>query len=159
MSIDITIIVADKSHFNNFEQFAHRLGLAVERLGEVSFQKETKPWKQNFVDVIFSPQGTLICAPSREYNIAAASQASQVALLSLSNKPSFFNLECAENGSMKRIYTDLDGIIRRNTQQPLQWEQGKESYNQILSDCIKTFMGKTLDDYKNQPAIRYDIIK
>ncbi|BDS15208.1 hypothetical protein [Aureispira anguillae] len=159
MSLDITVIVANKNHFNNFEYFAHALGLAVELSGEVPFQKVNNSWKDGFVDVVFSPQGTLVCVPSGEYNIAAASKASQVALLALSQNSTIFNLECAENGSIKRIYTDFNGVIRRNVKRPLQWENEAQDYTQILQDCVRTFTGKALHEYHNQTAIRYGIIK
>jgi len=159
MSFDIAIIVSDVSHANNFESFAHTLGIAVEKEGEVPFKDSTTNWQKGFVDVLFSPQGTLICGPLREYNVAAASQASQVALLSISKNSMIFNLECAENGSMKRIYTESDGTIRRNVKSPLIWENENKDYNQILSDCVKAFTGKGLKDYENGIAMRYGIIR
>lgn len=158
MSLDITVIVSNRSHVNNFEYFAHSLGLAVERSGEVRFQ-QSDHCNKGVIDVIFGPQGTFVCLPSGEYNVAAASQASQVALLAFSKNASLFNLECAENGSMKRIYTDLNGIIRRNVKRPLQWENQEKNYTEVLSDCVKAFTGKELDAYHNQTAIRYDIIR
>ncbi len=158
MKLELAVIVSDVSHENNFESFAHTLGLIVEKKdGQVPFRDAAFNWKKGFVDVMFSSKGTLVCVPFGEYNVAAASRESQVALLSVSDNSGSINIECAENGSMKRIYTVLKGDVRRNVKEPLSWEKKSSSYSDMLSDCLKELTGKKLLDYKNDTATRYAI--
>jgi len=160
MGLEIAIIVSDIPHQGSFEHFAYKLGLFVEKKDEeVRFDEAAFHWKNGFVDVLFGTKGTLVCVPFGDYNVAAASQASQVALLSISEENLAINLECAENGNMKRIYTQRNGAICRNVKHPLTWEDKTMSYGDLLSKCIKEFTGKDLWEYKNATAIRYRIIR
>lgn len=157
-SLDFSVIVTNKNHSNSFESFAHALGLAVDLLGETSF-KEIRTWEKGTLHAFFSKEGSLLCIPSGEYNIAAASRDSQVAFLDISKNASTFNLEYAEDGSMQRMYTNFNGIVRRNIKAPLQWEGANKSYIEIVSDAILALTGQTLDTYQKQTATRYRIIK
>lgn len=157
-NLDFSVIIANKSHIDSFEFFAHTLGLAVELLEEAPF-KEIHLWKKDALQAFFSDQGTLLCIPSGEYNIAAASRDSQVAFLDISKNASTFNLEYAEDGSMQRMYTNFNGIVRRNIKAPLLWENANKSYLEIVSDAILALTGQTLDTYQKQRATCYRIIK
>jgi hypothetical protein len=158
MKLELAVIVSDVCHENNFESFAHTLGLIVEKKDEqVPFREAAFNWKKGFVDVMFSSKGTLVCVPFGDYNVAAASHASQVTLLSVSDDAGSINIECAENGSMKRIYTVLKGDVKRNVKEPLKWEKNYTSYSDLLSGCLKELTGKKLLDYKNDTATRYAI--
>jgi hypothetical protein len=158
ISLDFSVIVTNKNHVDSFQSFAHALGLAVDLLGDVPF-KETQTWKKDTLHAFFSAEGTFLCIPSGEYNIAAASRDSQVAFLDISKNASTFNLEYAENGSMQRMYTNFNGIVRRNIKAPLHWENADKTYLEIVSDAILALTGQTLDAYQNQSATRYRIIK
>jgi hypothetical protein len=157
-SLDFSVIVTNKNHMDSFEPFAHALGLALDPLGEVPFN-EIQTWEKGTLHAFFSEQGTFLCVPSGEYNIAAASRDSQVAFLDISKNASTFNLEYAEDGSMQRMYTNFNGIVRRNIKAPLQWEDTSKPYLEIISDAIFALTGQTLDTYQKQTAIRYRIIK
>jgi hypothetical protein len=156
--LDFSVIVTNKNHIDSFQFFAHALGLAVDVLGEVSF-KEIQTWEKGSLHAFFSKEGTLLCVPAGEYNIAAASRDSQVAFLDISKNASTFNLEYAEDGSMQRMYTNFNGIVRRNIKAPLQWEDANKTYLEIVSDAILALTGQTLDTYQKQTATRYRIIK
>ena len=157
MNLELAFIVSDVCHEDNFESFAYTLGLMVDKKEkEVPFTNASN-WKSGFVDVMFSPKGTLVCVPFGEYNIAAASKSSTVTLVSVNETKQFVNIECAENGSMKRIYTTQEGAVRRDVRKPLNWESSVDNYEKILSDCVKAFTGKKLVEYKNQLATRYSI--
>lgn len=156
MNVDYALILSNKNHCDNFEYFAYNLGLAVEKTGEIPFQKA---WNNHVLDVIFSEQGTLVCAPVRAYNVAAASQASEVAVVALSKDTGKFNLECAENGSMKRIYTEEKGVVKRNVKMPLVWEGGKAGHLDILEEGVWQLTGEEWANYQNKIAVRYSIIK
>lgn len=157
-SLDFSVIITNKNHIDSFESFAHSLGLALDVLGEVPY-KEIQTWEKGTLHALFSEEGTLLCVPSGEYNIAAASRDSQVAFLDISKNASTFNLEYAENGSMQRMYTNFNGIVRRNIKAPLQWEDTNKTYLEIVSDAILALTGQTLDTYQKQMAARYRIIK
>ncbi|CAA6830291.1 MAG: Unknown protein [uncultured Aureispira sp.] len=157
-NLDFSVIVTNKNHIDFFQAFARALGLSVELLGEAAF-KEIHTWKKDALHAFFSKKGTLLCIPSGEYNIAAASRDSQVAFLDISKNASTFNLEYAENGSMQRMYTNFNGIVRRNIKAPLQWENANKTYLEVVSDAILALTGQTLDAYQKQTATRYRIIK
>jgi hypothetical protein len=157
-SLDFSVIVTNKNHVNSFQAFAHSLGLAVELLEEVPF-KEIHTGEKGSLYAFFSKEGSLLCIPSGEYNIAAASRDSQVALLDISKNASTFNLEYAEDGSMQRMYTNFNGTVRRNIKAPLQWENTNKSYQEIVSDAILALTGQTFDAYQKQTSTRYRIIK
>lgn len=158
INLDLSVIVANKNHSNTFEAFVHALGLSVEKIDEVSFN-DVYVWKKEFVYAFFTEKGTLLCVPSKEYNIAAASKESQVAFLDISKNASAFNLEYAVDGSMERMYTNIDGTVRRNIKAPLQWEAPRLTYSEILSNGINALTGQGLSIYQQQQAIRYRIIK
>ena len=83
MNLELAFIVSDVCHEDNFESFAYTLGLMVDKKEkEVPFTNASN-WKSGFVDVMFSPKGTLVCVPFGEYNIAAASKSSTVTLVSV----------------------------------------------------------------------------
>lgn len=157
-NLDISVIVTNKNHLNSFQAFAHALGLSVELLDAVTFP-EINTWEKDLIHAFFSEEGTLLFVPSNEYNIAAASRDSQVAFLDISKNASTFNLEYAEDGSMQRMYTNFNGIVRRNIKAPLQWETPNKTYSEIVSDAIQALTGQTLAAYQNQTATRYHIIK
>lgn len=157
-SLDFSVIATNKNHIDSFESFAHNLGLAVELLSVVSF-KEIHTWEKGALYVFFSAKGSLLFVPSGEYNIAAASRDSQVAYLDIAKNASTFNLEYAEDGSMQRMYTNFNGIVRRNIKTPLQWEALHKTYPEIVSDAILALTGQTLSAYQKQTATCYHIIK
>ncbi|WMX15725.1 hypothetical protein [Aureispira sp. CCB-E] len=158
ISLDVSVVITNKNHKNSLESFAHALGLAVEILEEVPFQDIYTPTK-DFAHAFFSNQGTLFFIPSGEYNIAAASRASEVAFLDIVQSTASFNLEYAKDGSMQRIYTNFNGTVRRNIKAPLEWESSSKSYVEIMSDAIQALTGQSLELYQQDKAARYHIIK
>jgi hypothetical protein len=157
MNLELAFIVSDVCHKGNFESFAYTLGLMVDKKEKQVPFADSSNWKNGFADVMFSSKGTLICVPFGEYNVAAASKSSTVTLVSVNEKTQFVNIECAENGSMKRIFTVKQGAVHRNVRKPLNWESTAGNYEKLLSDCVKASTGKKLVEYKNQLATRYSI--
>ena len=60
---------------------------------------------------------------------------------------------------MQRMYTNFNGIVRRNIKAPLQWENANKTYLEIVSDAILALTGQTLNAYQKQTATHYRIIK
>lgn len=159
MGFNICVIATDKNEGQNFASFADSLGYKVERAEFVDFSEASESWKQDFIDVLFLDNATLLFVPMNEYPVQALSLNRKIATSVVGEMSDVFNLEVYENGSPLRIFTTSEGVVHRNFETPLACEK-EEDYMDRMTSLIEDFIDQPFWDLEKQENfVRFKIIE
>ncbi len=157
MGFNIAIIVTNENKSKDFEAFSKQLGLELVNENKLVAEHEaSENWKKDYVDIAFTEKSTLLFVPISGYNTAAASVEGTVYYFVISDVSNSFNIEYAENGKMKRVYTEVDGEILRESGEKLMLEK-EEDWMNLMSKIVEKLTGKSFWERENTQFQRYKI--
>jgi hypothetical protein len=156
MGLNVSIITTNKNRAHDFEAFTKSIGLKIKRQGNTFFEGAL-PRNEAFVDVFFTEKGSLLFVPIDEYKIKTASKTGKIAAIVIHEVTNTFTLRYAEQGKMKRIFTNDDGDIYDDEGTALPCEEEDDFIN-TMSLIVEEFTGKGFWDFENDIADRYVII-
>jgi hypothetical protein len=157
MGFNIAVIAVNKNVKNNFDTFAHSIGIETTAYGRVDIQEASANRKSGFIDAYFTENGSLLFVPMGDYQIKEASKIGKIASFIIDETSMSFVLRYAENGKLERMYTESDGEIYDNEGSVLAFEKA-EDFMDRMSLAVEEFTGKGVWDFDKDMAERYRII-
>ncbi len=150
MGLNIAGFVVDINYENKISDLENVLSASLTFKKEVTFESTLKSWKKkNECDILFLKKGTLVLfAP--EYSSLVFSVENQNTLtFCLSEMAMIYIITYMENGKLKRMLIESEGVITENEGIPFEFEKKEDDKSELIYHLIEKILSQSLLDIDN----------